>query len=177
MSIQPEYHSLPLSSFAYMQSQTRMNSPDKNKSFMEKQQMKKHQFLAVISMLIFSNHSASADNLAQIIDVGCVIANSDTPEIILLSKGQTPTGGWRNARLVPRQYIDFPTDGIQDVDMLADPPDGMATQVISTHVAKLIMGKEPENLTGFRVHSATNHKEILLSECHQLFDPGPADIE
>jgi hypothetical protein len=83
--------------------------------------------------------------------------------LVINATGFVTTSGWTNGRLEPRFYIQFPTDGIQDFDFVAEPPEGMALMVISPITAKPVeWDNPPEGLQGVRVHSQSN--EIQASK-------------
>ena len=62
-------------------------------------------------------------------DVRIAILKSMPPQWSIRADGLVATAGWTNPRLEPRFYINFPADGIQDLDFVADPPAGISNQV------------------------------------------------
>ena len=101
-----------------------------------------------------------------IMSVACVriaLLKSSPPQLVITSSGFVSTAGWKNGRLNPRFYIMFPKDGIQEFDFVADPPEEMASMVISAITAKPIeWDSPPSNLKGIRVHSQSNAIEEVI---------------
>lgn len=104
----------------------------------------------------------------SVASVNISLLKSNPPKLVITSSGFVSTSGWSNGRLEPRYYIDFPQDGIQDFDFVADPPEGMALMVISGIAAKPVEWDSPplDKLRGIRVHSQyeKNFIEAKLSE-------------
>lgn len=96
-------------------------------------------------------------------DVHLVILKMNPPTLVVSALGAVPTGGWTKGRLEPRYYVEFPSDGIQDFDFVADPPEGMATMVITPITGSVQWPGYPQALRGVRVHSASNAIEAMLS--------------
>lgn len=91
----------------------------------------------------------------KILKVDFAIQEIAPPNLVVTVIGQVPTGGYQKARLVRVQYATPPEDGIQDYVLLAVPPSGLATQVISeVKAADTWKGypKEAPWLKGIRVH-------------------------
>jgi len=87
------------------------------------------------------------------------------PRIVLISAyGTTNTTGWSHFRLQPHIYIQPPTDGIWDFVFVADPPSGIALDVISHASATYVWTLGPSDFRGVRVHSATNTVEKTVSD-------------
>ena len=110
-------------------------------------------------------------HVIKVANVDLSLLKSNPPTLVISSGGFVSTSGWTNGRLEPRFYIDFPADGIQDFDFVADPPLGMALQVISPIVATPVEWSDPPAaLKGVRVHSQTNSVESMLidSSRHSL---------
>ena len=100
----------------------------------------------------------------SVLDVSIVILKTNPATLAVRAIGQVNSGGWTNGRLEPRIYIQFPPDGIQDFDFVADPPTGPSTTVLSyISSAPLHWPGFPPNLKGVRVHAATNALEAMLS--------------
>lgn len=105
----------------------------------------------------------------SVASVNAALLKSNPLKLVITSCGFVSTSGWKNGRLEPRFYIDFPADGIQDFDFVADPPEGMALMVISGISAKpLEWDNPPPNLTGVRVHSQSNAIEASVGD-HNTF--------
>jgi hypothetical protein len=73
----------------------------------------------------------------------------------LLAQGEVPTGGWSNGQLSPYVYLSPPKDGIWDFDFIAEPPSGLAVDVVSA-ISASIQTTVPKWFKGVRVHAATN---------------------
>lgn len=78
---------------------------------------------------------------------------TEPPQLSITASGTVRSGGWRNPRLTPVQYIRPPDDGIWDFTLVAEPPHGMATQMISPVSATYVWPAPPSDLRGVRVHS------------------------
>jgi hypothetical protein len=93
----------------------------------------------------------------KVVDVDLKILKSNPPQLHISAIGLVNSGGWTNPRLEPRIYVQFPPDGIQDFDFVADPPQGPAIQVILPVAASELWENPPlDKLKGVRIHSATN---------------------
>jgi len=85
------------------------------------------------------------------------ILKSNPPQYVIEVAGSVSTSGWTNARLEPRYYINFPEDGIQDLDFVADPPKGMALMVITPIIAiPMEWNDPPVYVKGIRIHAQSN---------------------
>lgn len=106
----------------------------------------------------------SSELVSSVINVSLsVIQKGNQSQLLITAKGQVPTPGWTNPELVPFVYIQAPPDGIYDFNFVAERPDGMQPQVLSTIDVKHVLNPLPANLKGVRIHSATNAVEALLS--------------
>lgn len=102
-------------------------------------------------------------DVMKVVDVDLKILKSNPPQLHISAIGLVNSGGWTNPRLEPRVYIQFPPDGIQDFDFVADPPQGAAIQVILPIDASKLWKDPPlDKLKGVRVHSASNSIEAHL---------------
>ena len=101
-------------------------------------------------------------HILKVIDVDTSLMKSNPPILVINAYGVVATLGWSNPRLEPRYYIEFPADGIQDFDFVADPPTGMVPQVITPIAAQIEWDNPPEELKGVRIHAQTNNVEHLL---------------
>jgi hypothetical protein len=110
--------------------------------------------------------------IMSVASVDITLLKSNPPQLVVTSFGFVSTAGWKNGRLEPRFYIDFPSDGIQDFDFVADPPEGMALMVISPVAAKPIEWvAPPEYVKGVRVHSQSNKIEARIEEVRSFAAP------
>jgi hypothetical protein len=69
--------------------------------------------------------------VATILKVDFEVEHSEPSNLVMTAVGQVPTGGYTKPRLVRATYATPPDDGIADYFLLAVPPAGFATQVIS----------------------------------------------
>lgn len=85
------------------------------------------------------------------------VLDTDPMRLVVIAKGQVPTGGWKEITLVRATYAEPPADGICDFFLLATSPEGIAAQVI-TDVSATNTWKgyydEAKWLKGVRVHGA-----------------------
>jgi len=87
------------------------------------------------------------------------------PRIVLVSAyGATNTTGWSHFRLQPYIYVQPPPDGIWDFVFVADPPSGIALDVISHASATYVWTLGKSEFKGVRVHSATNTVERVVGD-------------
>ena len=87
------------------------------------------------------------------------------PRIVLISAyGTTNTTGWSHFRLQPYIYVQPAPDGIWDFVFVADPPSGIALDVISHASATYVWTLGQSDFRGVRVHSATNTVEKIVSD-------------
>jgi len=97
--------------------------------------------------------------------VDLTLLKSQPPRLVINASGLVTTSGWVNGRLEPRFYIQFPADGIQDFDFVADPPEGITLMVILPITAKPVEWDNlPAALKGVRVHAQSNKIEALLDQ-------------
>ncbi len=101
--------------------------------------------------------------ILEIINVHISILESFPPQLRIVASGNVPAEGWSNPTLVPYIYIQPPPDGIYDFDFFADPPEGVAAQVISPIEAVHVWKSFPEGLKGVRIHASQNSKTALLT--------------
>ena len=96
----------------------------------------------------------------EVTEVTVNILESMPPTLVVNASGNTRTGGWTNAGLARRVYIDPPADGIQDYDFVATPPDGGSTDAITEIKAAPDSWHDPSAwVRGVRVHAETNKLE------------------
>lgn len=90
------------------------------------------------------------------------------PRVVLITAyGTTNSTGWSNGRLQPYIYVQPPPDGIWDFVFVADPPSGLALDVISHISATYVWTLTGNSFQGVRVHSATNTLvEKVTKESH-----------
>lgn len=96
----------------------------------------------------------------------------DTPRLEVAAVGDVTSTGWTHPRLSPVFYVTPPADGIWDFEFQADPPHGIAGQVILP-VGALHLGVAPEWCKGVRVHAASNAIEATATLIHALEKTAP----
>jgi len=90
------------------------------------------------------------------------------PQRVLVVVGEVMSGGWHDGQLERVTYAAFPHDGIQDLKAVAQPPDGMAAQVISRLILTLDAGNEPAELKGYRIHADEACVVVLIDRKVEL---------
>jgi len=83
------------------------------------------------------------------------------PSLGVSASGMASTLNWKNPRLEPRHYTTPPADGVQEFDFVADPPTGMAPQVMTPIAGAGSLDPAPDWLRGVRVFAATNQVEQI----------------
>ncbi|WP_033036851.1 hypothetical protein [Pseudomonas sp. GM102] len=108
-------------------------------------------------------------DVLKVVDVDLKLLKSNPPQLHISAIGLVGSAGWTNPRLEPRFYIQFPPDGIQDFDFVADPPKGIVIQPVLPIAASELWENPPLNiLKGVRIHSATNCIEAYLETSRSL---------
>lgn len=97
-----------------------------------------------------------SEPIYQVDEVRARMLDGDTLKVN--TRGQANSAGWDNVRLEPRIYIDPPQDGVQEFDLVGDPPSGPVADVMTEVKAKVEMPR-PDWATGVRVHAKTNSIE------------------
>lgn len=122
---------------------------------------------ASLAMMLFVLPGALAQDKPAPRLVGTILKASleDKNGLVVTATGQVNTGGWTNARLLRAHYDTPPADGIQDYFLLATPPDGFATQVISEVKASdswKTYKKDAPWLKGVRIHGAEGSTVVKM---------------
>ena len=107
------------------------------------------------------------EKILEVAEIELAVLESFPPKLRITASGTVPTGGWSNPKLDPYIYIQAPPDGIYDFNFVADPPEGVATQVISPIEAAFIMENLTSDVKGVRVHASQNSKTALLDDSGQ----------
>ncbi|WP_367372159.1 hypothetical protein [Pseudomonas lini] len=108
-------------------------------------------------------------SVMKVVDVQLTLLKSYPPQLHISAIGLVNSGGWTNPRLEPRIYLQFPPDGIQDFDFVADPPQRPAIQPILPIAASELWENPPlDKLKGVRIHSANNSIEAYLESAKSL---------
>lgn len=112
------------------------------------------------------------EHIYKVISVDLALLKSNPPQLAITAFGQVNSGGWKNGTLELRYYVIPPADGIQDLDFVAQPPVGLAPQVILPVSAHHVITQIPEWLKGVRVHAESNNVVAMRagSTEHQI-DP------
>jgi hypothetical protein len=79
----------------------------------------------------------------KITKIEIYILEKNPPDLSVQVTGEVPTGGYTHVKLIRVNHKTPPKDGIQEYRLVATPPDGPATQVISTVEASHVI----ENFT------------------------------
>ena len=107
------------------------------------------------------------EKILEVAEIELAVLESFPPKLRITASGTVPTGGWSNPKLDPYIYIQAPPDGIYDFNFVADPPEGVATQVISPIEAIFIMENLTSDVKGVRIHASQNTKTALLDDSGQ----------
>ena len=107
------------------------------------------------------------EKILEVAEIELAVLESFPPKLRITASGTVPTGGWSNPKLDPYIYIQAPPDGIYDFNFVADPPEGVATQVISPIEAAFIMENLTSDVKGVRIHASQNSKTALLDDSGQ----------
>ncbi|WP_295539252.1 hypothetical protein [uncultured Pseudacidovorax sp.] len=113
--------------------------------------------------------------ILEVDSVSMAMTKSMPPGLLVHAIGKVSTSGWTNATLIPHIYVQEPPDGIWDFDMVAEPPKGMALQIVSPIGASLHMEVAPSWVKAVRVHASRN--SMTNEDVGALAAPGlfPAD--
>ena len=99
----------------------------------------------------------------EITEVTLSLINTLPAKLSIDVAGMVDSSGWTDLHLEQHEYLVAPADGIYEFTFYGSPPvDSVSpesTPVKLTHVLESI----PDNLTGIRIFSATNHIEKSLS--------------
>jgi hypothetical protein len=104
------------------------------------------------------------EKILEVAEIELAVLESFPPKLRITASGTVPTGGWSNPKLDPYIYIQAPPNGIYDFNFVADPPEGVATQVISPIEAIFIMENLTSDVKGVRIHASQNSKTALLDD-------------
>jgi hypothetical protein len=105
--------------------------------------------------------------ILEVTGITLAVLESFPPKLLITASGTVSTGGWSNPKLNPYIYIQAPPDGIYDFDFVADPPGGVATQVISTIEAVYIRENLTPDVKGVRIHASQNSRTAMLDTSGQ----------
>lgn len=106
----------------------------------------------------------------------CLFINkSKPPQIVVGAEGTVNSTGWTNGRLLPWIYVNPPTDGILDLDFIADKPSGIVIWLWSK-IGGSIQMEMPKWLKGVRIHTSNNKLEAMLDDKKCMAKGGKHDI-
>lgn len=128
----------------------------------------------------FTSAYMSADKSHPVFTVDYVeiaLLKSNPPKLLINVLGTVRTSGWANPRLLPRIYVQPPPDGIWEFDFVADPPTGIALQVITPIFASYLFEGDFSEWKGVRVVAETNSKEKKFGEPRENAYSGYSVIE
>ena len=86
---------------------------------------------------------------------------TNPPELVISVGGTVTTLGWSKGQLSPRVYVTPPTDGIYEFDFEAQPPSGMAGQVLSP-ISANYSAEAPVGIKGVKVYANQNEITTLI---------------
>jgi hypothetical protein len=101
----------------------------------------------------------TAKPVMEVTKVTVARQKSSPVKYLITAHGVTSTSGWAKPRLLPRTYVRFPDDGIQDLDFAATPPSGLSNEVLTRVTSEALQMQEHGALRGFRIHAARNSIE------------------
>ncbi len=107
------------------------------------------------------------EKIFEVTELNISLLENFPPQMQITASGTVRTGGWSNPKLMPHIHIHAPPDGIYGFDFVADPPKGVAAQVISPIEVADLWGDLPEGVKGVRVHASQNSKIALLTRAGQ----------
>jgi hypothetical protein len=115
-----------------------------------------------IAAFVPPNSNSMPESVQSVTQVSLSVLESFPPQLQITASGTVPTAGWTNPQLLPRTYIQAPLDGIYDFDFVADSPEGVVAQVVTSISANYLWQSFPSELKGVRIHAATNEQVALL---------------
>lgn len=107
------------------------------------------------------------EKILEVNKITLAVLESFPPKLRIVASGTVPTGGWFNPKLDPYIHIQAPPDGIYAFDFVADPPEGVAAQVISPIEAVHTMENLTPDVKGVRIHASQNSKTAMLDTSGQ----------
>lgn len=116
--------------------------------------------------------------ILEVTDVQVQILKSHPPKLVIIASGKVPTSGWSHGALVPWIYVTVPQDGIQDLDFVATPPDGISLPVVLGIAAQITVEADIQNywgpgkpLAGVRIHARDNSVVYELKAASEAAAP------
>lgn len=103
------------------------------------------------------------EHVPKIIKIDHVILESEPPSLLITAYGKVPTGGWKQVQLMRRIYVNPPSDGIWEYDLLAKRPTGPVIQVETLVKASNQWKDYDKSIKGVRVYGiGRGAKEIKI---------------
>lgn len=102
------------------------------------------------------------EKILEVTEVKLTVLEGLPSQLQIIASGTVRTGGWFNPKLIPHIHIQAPPDGIYGFDFVADPPEGIAAQVISPINVLDQWDDFPANVKGVRIHASQNSITALL---------------
>ena len=113
----------------------------------------------------FQLHSAETA-VTQVFSINhlCVKYNPDDPiSYLALVNATVTSSGWSELQLIPYVYARQPDDDVQDYELVASPPQGVALTVISSLSGDIPFTKVGW-MKGIRVHGEQNALQVLFAD-------------
>jgi hypothetical protein len=111
---------------------------------------------------------AEQPKIARVSIVDHVNIGEHGGQVVVSASGHVNSSHWGAASLSAWAYIDTPKDGIQDFDLVAEPPSGFVLWV-QTPISATLSAPKPSWLKGVRVHAATNSVEAMIGDADRTF--------
>ena len=118
-----------------------------------------HAWLTAALLAAFSWSSMAAQPVFKVDAVDLQLQKSNPPNLVIRAVGTVTSSGWTNGRLIPFVYVKPPENGIQDFEFVADPPTGVALQVLTPIRADYTWKGVGPDVQGVRIHAAANMME------------------
>lgn len=96
------------------------------------------------------------------VKLGPIKNEPSKPNVICV--GVVPSGGWTSPQLIPYVYLNPPSDGIYDFDIVANAPTPEAAVIIITTpiTCNYRLEDVPADLKGVKIHTSSNTMAVLL---------------
>ena len=116
-------------------------------------------------------------NIYKLNSIDLAVIKTNPPKLQINALGMVRTSGWKNPTLKPRVYIQEPPDGIWEFDFVADPPTGIALQIVSPIGCSYLYEGDFSKWNGVRIISETNSVEKKFGEALAMSDSGHIVME
>ncbi len=97
--------------------------------------------------------------------VEAVLLKSNPPKLAITARGWVSTSGWRDPTM---ELIDpkseLSPDGVLDFNFMAEPPTGIALQVLTPVAASFVWEQDAERVVAVRVVARTNERTEFLQQ-------------